>query len=99
MAKAFAESGASVALADWNEKAELAAAGELTAQGHEAMAIRSDVADGAQVQAMIAQTVSEFGRLDAAYNNAGVQNALAETADITREDYDQSSWRMELHEV
>jgi NAD(P)-dependent dehydrogenase (short-subunit alcohol dehydrogenase family) len=31
-----------------------------------------------------------FGRLDAAYNNAGVQNVLAETADTTREDYDRS---------
>ena len=34
------------------------------------------------------QTVAAFGRLDAAYNNAGVQNVLAETADTTREDYD-----------
>ena len=34
------------------------------------------------------QTVATFGRLDAAYNNAGVQNILAETADATREDYD-----------
>ena len=34
------------------------------------------------------QTVATFGRLDAAYNNAGVQNVLAETADTTREDYD-----------
>ena len=37
---------------------------------------------------MVAQTVAAFGRLDAAYNNAGVQNVLAETADTTREDYD-----------
>jgi NAD(P)-dependent dehydrogenase (short-subunit alcohol dehydrogenase family) len=32
--------------------------------------------------------VAAFGRIDAAYNNAGVQNLLAETADTTREDYD-----------
>jgi NAD(P)-dependent dehydrogenase (short-subunit alcohol dehydrogenase family) len=38
-----------------------------------------DVADDAQVEA-VAQTVAAFGRLDAAYNNAGVQNVLAETA-------------------
>lgn len=37
---------------------------------------------------MVAETVAAFGRLDAAYNNAGVQNVLAETADTTREDYD-----------
>ena len=52
------------------------------------MAIRCDVADDAQVEAMVAQTVAVFGRLDAAYNNAGVQNVLAETADTTCEDYD-----------
>jgi NAD(P)-dependent dehydrogenase (short-subunit alcohol dehydrogenase family) len=87
-AKAFAESGASVALADWNEKATHAAADELTAQGHKAIAIRCDVSDDAQVEATVDRTIAAFGRLDAAYNNAGVQNVLAETADTTREDYD-----------
>src|SRR3989454_142278 len=53
-----------------------------------ATATRCDVADEAQVEAMVAQTVGVFGRLDVAYNNAGVQNVLAETADTTREDYD-----------
>jgi len=37
---------------------------------------------------MVDQTVAVFGRLDAAYNNAGVQNELAEAADQTREDFD-----------
>jgi NAD(P)-dependent dehydrogenase (short-subunit alcohol dehydrogenase family) len=87
-AKAFAESGASVALADWNEKAVRSATAELAAQGHNALAIHCDVADDAQVEAMIEQTVATFGRLDAAYNNAGVQNIVAETADASREDFD-----------
>jgi len=87
-AKAFAKSGASVVLADWNEKAVCSAAEELAGQGHKALAIRCDVADDAQVEAMVDQTVATFGRLDAAYNNAGVQNILAETADATREDFD-----------
>jgi NAD(P)-dependent dehydrogenase (short-subunit alcohol dehydrogenase family) len=86
--KAFAESGASVVLADWNEKAVRSAAEELTAQGHKALAIRCDVSDDAQVEAMVKETVATFGRLDAAYNNAGVQNVLAETADSPRDDYD-----------
>jgi NAD(P)-dependent dehydrogenase (short-subunit alcohol dehydrogenase family) len=55
-AKAFAESGASVALADWNEDAVRTAAEELTAQGHKALAIHCDVADDAQVEGMVAQT-------------------------------------------
>src|SRR5205823_10881445 len=87
-AKAFAQSGASVALADWNEKAVRSAAEELAGQGHKTLAIRCDVADDAQVEAMVDQTVAAFGRLDAAYNNAGVQNELAEAADQTREDFD-----------
>src|SRR4051812_14298070 len=77
-AKAFAESGASVALADRKENAVRAAAEDLAAKRHKVLAIRCDVADDAQVEAMVAQTVVTFGRLDAAYNNAGVQNVLAE---------------------
>ena len=87
-ARAFAESGAVVVLADWNEKAARSASEELKAQGHEALAIVCDVADDAQVEAMVQQTVAAFGRLDAAYNNAGVQNILAETADSPRDDFD-----------
>jgi len=87
-AKAFAESGASVVLADWNEKALHSAVEELVALGHKALAIHCGVADDCQVEAMVDQTVATFGRLDAAYNNAGVQNIVAETADQTREDFD-----------
>src|SRR5437660_11428329 len=64
-AKAFAQSGASVALADWNEKAVRSAAEELAGQGHKTLAIRCDVADDAQVESMVDQTVGAFGRLDA----------------------------------
>ena len=64
------------------------AAEELTAKGHKALAVRCDVSDDAQVEALIRETLAAFGQLDAAYNNAGVQNLLAETADTTREDYD-----------
>lgn len=87
-AKAFAESGASVVLADWHEDAAQSAAKELANKGHKTLAVRCDVSDDAQVEAMVKQTVATFGRLDAAYNNAGVQNVLAETADTTQEDYD-----------
>lgn len=87
-AKAFAEAGAAVALADWNEKAVRNAAEKLAAQGHKTLAIHCDVSDDEQVEAMVDRTVATFGRLDAAYNNAGVQNIIAETADATREDFD-----------
>jgi NAD(P)-dependent dehydrogenase (short-subunit alcohol dehydrogenase family) len=87
-AKAFAESGAAVVLADWHADAVDAAAEALARQGHQTLAIRCDVSDDDQVEAMVAQTVARFGRLDAAYNNAGIQNVLAETADSPRDDYD-----------
>src|SRR3982074_533301 len=83
-AKAFAESGASVVLADANEKAVRSAAEELAAHGHKTLAIQCDVADDAQVQAMVERTVATFGRLDAAYNNAGVQNVGAEAGEPAR---------------
>jgi NAD(P)-dependent dehydrogenase (short-subunit alcohol dehydrogenase family) len=87
-AKAFAEAGASVALADWNEKAVRSAVDVLASNGHQALAIRCDVANDGDVEAMVRETLSKFGRLDVAYNNAGVQNELAETADTTAKDYD-----------
>ena len=87
-AKAFAEAGASVVLADRNEKDVQSAAMELANKGHKTLAVRCDVSTDAQVEAMVKQTIATFGRLDAAYNNAGVQNVLAETADTTQQDYD-----------
>lgn len=87
-AQAFAEAGASVALADWNEKAVRSAANKLIESGHKALAIRCDVSNDAEVESMVRETIAKFGRLDVAYNNAGVQNELAETADTTAKDYD-----------
>ena len=87
-AKAFAEAGAAVALADVNEKAVRTAAEELVAAGHKAIGIRCNVAYGAEVAAMVSQTVSTFGRLDAAFNNAGIQSPAVELADVPGEEFD-----------
>jgi NAD(P)-dependent dehydrogenase (short-subunit alcohol dehydrogenase family) len=87
-AKAFAEGGASVVLADSNEGSVRVAVEDLTAAGHKALAIRCDVVDERQVATMVERTVSTFGRLDAAFNNAGVQSPLAETADASGEEFD-----------
>src|SRR2546428_10164712 len=87
-AQAFAAEGAAVALVDINESAVRIATERLVAAGHKAIAIRCDVTDEAQVKAMVEQTVSAFGRLDAAFNNAGVQSLAVETADATSEEFD-----------
>ena len=87
-ARAFARAGASVALADVNGDGACAAADELVAAGYGAVGIRCNVADPGEVEALVRTTVATFGRLDLAFNNAGIQNALAETADATFEDFD-----------
>ena len=87
-ARAFAQSGAAVVLADFKEDAVWAEAEKLVAAGHKALAIRCDVSDDAEVAAMVDRTVDEFGRLDAAFNNAGVMARIAATGESTREDWD-----------
>uniref|UniRef100_UPI000A030A09 glucose 1-dehydrogenase n=1 Tax=Cupriavidus pauculus TaxID=82633 RepID=UPI000A030A09 len=80
-AQAFAAAGAAVTLADSNSEALAAAASALTAAGHRALAVVCDVSDEEQVVAMVQQTVSTFGRLDAAFNNAGIQVPPCDAAD------------------
>ena len=87
-AKAFAEAGAAVALADVDEQSVRSAAAELVSTGHKAIGIHCNVAEDSEVAAMVRQTVSAFGRLDAAYNNAGVMSPAAETADATGEEFE-----------
>jgi NAD(P)-dependent dehydrogenase (short-subunit alcohol dehydrogenase family) len=87
-AQAFAEAGAAVVMADFRGDAVKAEAQKLVAAGHRAIAVRCDVSDDAQVEQMVDRTVAEFGRLDAAFNNAGVMARIAPTAESTREEWD-----------
>ena len=87
-AKVFAEAGASVVLADWDKELVNKAAAQLLADGYKTLAIACDVSNDSQVKAMIDKTVDTFGKLDAAFNNAGIQNVLADAADQTAEDFD-----------
>src|SRR5581483_51554 len=87
-AHAFAEAGAAVVLADFREDAVNAEAQKIVAAGHRAVGVRCDVSDDAQVAAMVDRTVAEFGRLDAAFNNAGVMARIARTGDSTREEWE-----------
>jgi NAD(P)-dependent dehydrogenase (short-subunit alcohol dehydrogenase family) len=84
-ARAFAEHGASVVLADVNEDALPDATEGLTAAGRQALGVVCDVSDEAQVAALVDQTVATFGRLDMAFNNAGImippRDAATEPAD------------------
>jgi NAD(P)-dependent dehydrogenase (short-subunit alcohol dehydrogenase family) len=87
-ARAFAEAGAAVTLADVNDDALAAAETELREAGHRVLAVHCDVADEAQVAAAVAKTVQTFGRLDMAYNNAGIQSPVTDAAEETGEVFD-----------
>lgn len=86
-ARAFAEAGAAVVLADVRKDSVEAEARNLVAAGHKAIAVLCDVSDDAQVERMVERTVTEFGTLDAAFNNAGVMARIAPTAESTSEDW------------
>jgi NAD(P)-dependent dehydrogenase (short-subunit alcohol dehydrogenase family) len=87
-ARAFATSGAAVVLADVDEDALATATDELTAAGHRALGVTCDVADEDQVAALVERTVAEFGRLNMAYNNAGIMLPLADAADEPAKAFD-----------
>jgi len=87
-AQAFAEAGAAVTLADINLEAAQGAAEKLKAAGHAAIGVRCDVSDEADVAAAVQSAVSAFGRLDMAFNSAGIHVVKAETADVEASDFD-----------
>ena len=87
-AQAFAGAGAAVVLADVNEAALGAAAEALTTAGHDALGLVCDVSQEDQVAAMVDQGVATFGRLDMAFNNAGIQAPPTDAADEPAETFD-----------
>jgi NAD(P)-dependent dehydrogenase (short-subunit alcohol dehydrogenase family) len=88
-AQAFAQSGAAVVLADRNEKALTAAVKALEEAGHQAIAVPCDVADEAQAAATVERTVATFGRLDMAYNNAGILGPMGPMMEETAAGFDE----------
>src|SRR5215203_6986494 len=87
-ALAFAREGASVVLADVSEPGNQETARLIEGQGGRAVAVRCDVTRAEDVRAALAKTVETFGRLDFAFNNAGIEpRSPAPTAD-----YDEDEW-------
>lgn len=71
-AREFAKTGAKVVLAGRRHERLLELAGEIETSGGQALAVRTDVADQAQVEALIEKCVERFGQVDVLVNNAGV---------------------------
>jgi NAD(P)-dependent dehydrogenase (short-subunit alcohol dehydrogenase family) len=105
-ARAFAASGAAVVLSDVDEAAVRSAAEALTGAGHQALAIACDVADEEQVAATVERTVETFGRLDMAFNNAGIMIEPSDAADEPAERFERVTavnlrgvWNCMKHEL
>ncbi|MDB5728185.1 MAG: putative short-chain dehydrogenase/reductase [Noviherbaspirillum sp.] len=81
----LASEGAKIVIAEIDEKAALAVAQELTAAGHEAIGLRTDVSDPASVEKMAAAAIERFGRIDVLVNNA----AIFATVPMSRSPFDE----------
>ena len=86
-AQIFAREGAKVAAADVNRASAEETVGMIREAGGEAFGLQADVSKGAEVEAMVDAAVETYGRLDCAFNNAGIEGALASTADYTEADW------------
>jgi NAD(P)-dependent dehydrogenase (short-subunit alcohol dehydrogenase family) len=88
-AHAFADAGASVALAARDQTALERLAADITAGGGTALVVPTDIGDPAAVERMVASTVREFGRVDIAFNNAaGGGHPPTPLTDVALEDFD-----------
>jgi NAD(P)-dependent dehydrogenase (short-subunit alcohol dehydrogenase family) len=86
-AERFARGGARVVLSDVAEEGEAVAAA-LREEGRQALFVRCDVSRPEEVEALVRRCVEAFGRLDWAFNNAGIEGAQATTADCTVENWE-----------
>src|SRR5215471_7923423 len=84
----FAEEGAKVVVSDLDSDGGNETAALVEEMGGDALFIRADVAKASEVDALIAKTVDEFGRLDCACNNAGIEGRIGPIADQVEDDFD-----------
>ena len=87
-ALAFAHEGANVVVADISEQGNQETARMIEAAGSQAVAVHCNVARAEEVKAALEKVVQTFGRLDFAFNNAGVEQPLCPAADIGEEEWE-----------
>jgi len=102
----LAAEGAAVVLSDVDDERGEAVAAEITAKGGQALFVHVDVSDDAQVEAMVRRAVDEFGGVDLAFNNAGIEGEPAPTHECTAENWDRTLavnltgvWSCMRHEI
>lgn len=87
---AFATRGAKVVVADWLEDKEQTTVKQIKAAGGQAIFLTCDVSKSNDVSAMVDKTIATYGRLDFAFNNAGIEGAMANTQECTEENWDKT---------
>jgi len=85
---AFAKRGAKVVIADWVEDNETL--NTIKSAGGDAIFVKCDVSSDESVRAMVDKTIAQYGRLDYAFNNAGVEGLSAPTHECTNENWDKT---------
>lgn len=85
---AFAQAGANVVVADVDRAGGDETVSLVVAGGGKAVFVHCDVSQSAQVEALCAAAIRHYGRLDCAFNNAGIQGDLSPTVDCSEENWD-----------
>ncbi len=83
----FTKNGRKVAIADINEEEGQETVELIEDEGYEAFFIKTDIAQSDQVKRMVDKTVEKYGRLDCAFNNAGIEGEQSATADCSIENW------------
>lgn len=84
----FAREGARLVLADVDVTGGEETGQMVTDKGGEAIFVRTDVSQAAQVEALVQRAVGEYGRLDCAFNNAGIAGLPVRMAEVPEDDFD-----------
>ncbi|MCX4834278.1 MULTISPECIES: glucose 1-dehydrogenase [unclassified Streptomyces] len=87
-AVAFAEEGAHVVVTGIDEEGNAETARQVATHGGRVLSVKCDATNSADIAAALQQTMEEFGRLDIAFNNAGIEQPPAPLADITEAEFD-----------
>jgi NAD(P)-dependent dehydrogenase (short-subunit alcohol dehydrogenase family) len=89
-AQAFAREGAKVVVSDMDEKSGISTIEAIRAEKGEAYFIQCDVSSETQVKDLIIKTVKKYGRLDCAYNNAGIEGTPSSTIECSLDNWDRT---------